>query len=280
MSNMSDKVSNETDVSACEDKVVGTGAGTGVGAEAETGTKTEQQGSKATGAAGAGSDAPQAGASAADATDTNADTSAAADTNAPAASTTEDPTQNGEECAETSSPDLGAQLAEMQDKYLRLQAEWDNFRKRTATEREQERLRANERLVSNLLQVVDDMERAIAGFAGKEDDPMLAGIKAVYSKFVDVLTREGLQAIDPQRGDAFDIHNHQAVSKVEDASMPNDSIVEVYQKGYIMGEKNLRPAMVVVSSGGPKREDQSEALLVLLQNKTQRETREALDKNL
>lgn len=254
MSNMSDKVSNETDVSACEDNVVGTEVGAGAGVE--TGAKTEQQGSKATGATGEGSDASQAGASAdagaADATDSNA--GAAADTNASAASTTDDPTQNDEECAESSSSDLGAQLAEMQDKYLRLQAEWDNFRKRTATEREQERLRANERLVSNLLQVVDDMERAIAGFAGKDDDPMLTGIKAVYSKFVDVLTREGLQAIDPQRGDAFDIHNHQAVSKVEDASMPNDSIVEVYQKGYIMGEKNLRPAMVVVSSGGPKRE--------------------------
>lgn len=274
MSNMSDKVSNETDVSACEDNVVGTEAGVG----AKTGAKTEQHGSKSTGAAGAGSDASQVSADSAasadcdagaagadathageDATDANADEAAgaSADADAPVASTTEDSTQNGEECAETepSSPDLGAQLAEMQDKYLRLQAEWDNFRKRTATEREQERSRANERLVSNLLQVVDDMERAIAGFTGKEDDPMLAGIKAVYSKFVDVLTREGLQAIDPQRGDAFDIHNHQAVSKVEDASMPNDSIVEVYQKGYIMGEKNLRPAMVVVSSGGPKRED-------------------------
>ncbi len=161
----------------------------------------------------------------------------------------------GGECAEEPEEDLGAQLADMKDRYLRLQAEWDNFRKRTAAEREQERSRANERLVSNLLQVVDDMERAIAGSGAAEDDPMLAGVKAVHSKFVDILSREGLKAIDPAKGDAFDIHNHQAVSKVEDATVPNDSIVEVYQKGYTMGDKNLRPAMVVVSCGGPKRED-------------------------
>ncbi len=241
---MSDKTGNvsdnkETDVSACEDKAVG--------------EKAEQD-SKVAGADDGmtAADAAETGeASSADAVDADAGDAVNSATSSP----TDEPEQQGEECVEKSSSDLGAQLAEMQDKYLRLQAEWDNFRKRTATEREQERSRANERLVSNLLQVVDDMERAIAGFVGKDDDPMLAGIKAVYSKFVDVLTREGLKAIDPQRGDAFDIHNHQAVSKVEDTSMPDDSIVEVYQKGYIMGEKNLRPAMVVVSSGGPKRED-------------------------
>ncbi len=160
----------------------------------------------------------------------------------------------GGEGAEGTQADPEAQLAEMKDKYLRLQAEWDNFRKRTAAEREQESARANERLVSNLLAVVDDMERAINGSGVAEDDPMLAGIKAVHSKFVDILSREGLTAIDPAKGDAFDIHCHQAVQKVEDASVPDESIVEVYQKGYTMGDKNLRPAMVVVSCGGPKRE--------------------------
>ena len=149
---------------------------------------------------------------------------------------------------------LTAQLLDARDKHARLQAEWDNFRKRTAAERAEERSRATERLVTNLLQVVDDMERAIDNAPGGEDDPMLEGIKAIYNKFVDMLGREGLTAIDPQDGDPFDIHLHQAVGKLDDPSVPDETVRQAYQKGYRMGEKLLRPAMVVVTTGGPKRE--------------------------
>ena len=157
-----------------------------------------------------------------------------------------------EEAEDQPELDLAQQLAEAQDRYARLQAEWDNYRKRTASERAQERQRATERLVTNLLPVVDDMERAIAS-GDSTDDPMLAGVKAVYDKLVDVLGREGLQAVDPQPGDEFDINMHQAVSSVEDTSMFDESIQQVYQKGYTMGDKILRSAMVVVSTGGPAR---------------------------
>lgn len=153
---------------------------------------------------------------------------------------------------------LAAELAETKDKYVRLQAEWDNYRKRTAAERAAERSRATERLVENLLQVVDDMERAIENSPAEEGDPMLEGIKAVYAKFTDILAREGLTAIAPEGGEAFDIHVHQAVSTVEDASVPEESIAQVYQKGYRMGDKLLRPAMVVTTTGGPRREKQDE----------------------
>ncbi len=146
------------------------------------------------------------------------------------------------------------QIAQWQDRYLRLQAEWDNYRKRTAQEREQEKMRATEKLINNLLQVVDDMERAIDTATGSEDDPMLCGIKAVHNKLCSVLGREGLEAIDPKVGDAFDINLHQAVSTVEDSEMPQESINQIYQKGYILGGKILRPAMVVVTTGGPSRE--------------------------
>lgn len=155
--------------------------------------------------------------------------------------------------------DVASELSEMRDKYLRLQAEWDNYRKRTAAEREQERHRATEKLVSNLLQVVDDLERAIDNAPGGDDDPMIAGVRAVYSKLCDVLSREGLEAVDPQPGDAFDIQVHQAVSTVDDKDQPDESISQVYQKGYTMGGKILRPAMVVVTKGGPVREPEPDS---------------------
>ncbi|MGI6216141.1 MAG: nucleotide exchange factor GrpE [Coriobacteriales bacterium] len=148
---------------------------------------------------------------------------------------------------------LEKELADVKDKYIRLQAEWDNYRKRTASERAQERSRANERLVTNLLQVLDDMERAIDNSGVPDDDPMLTGIKAVYSKFSGILQQEGLKVVNPEKGDPFDIQLHQAVSSVEDPSVPDDSVLQVYQKGYTMGDKILRTAMVVVSTGGPKR---------------------------
>lgn len=166
--------------------------------------------------------------------------------------------EEGEEANGETGPsveELEVQLADIKDKYIRLQAEWDNYRKRMTRDREVERSRANERLVTSLLPILDDLERAIAAAPGSnEDDPMLAGVKAVYSKFVDTLVREGVEVVDPAEGDAFDANVHQAVSQVQDASIPNESIVTVYQKGYSMGGKNLRPAMVVVSTGGPKRQ--------------------------
>ncbi len=156
--------------------------------------------------------------------------------------------------------DVSSELAEMCDRYARLQAEWDNYRKRTAAEREQERSRATEKLVTNLLQVVDDLERAIDNAPGGDDDPMVVGVKAVYNKLCDLLSREGLEVVDPMPGDAFDIQLHQAVSTVDDMEQPDESIEQVYQKGYTMGGKILRPAMVSVTKGGPARpkEDASE----------------------
>lgn len=153
---------------------------------------------------------------------------------------------------------LAAELAETKDRYVRLQAEWDNYRKRTAAERAQERSRATERLVENLLPVVDDMERAIENSPAAEGDPMLEGVKAVYAKLADTLAREGLEAIAPEVGEAFDIHVHQAVSTVENPDVPEESIGQVYQKGYRMGDRLLRPAMVVTTTGGPRREAAAE----------------------
>ena len=83
--------------------------------------------------------------------------------------------------------------------------------------------------------------------------PLLDGVSAVHTKMVDVLKKDGVEVIDPQ-GEAFDALEAQAVATVDDANVPDETVAEVYQKGYKMGSKVLRPAMVTVTSGGPKRE--------------------------
>lgn len=150
-----------------------------------------------------------------------------------------------------------AEAAEWQDKFIRLHAEWDTYRRRTAEQREVEKARATEKLVTSLLPVIDDFERTI-DYADKNGETgLLDGVKAVRAKLVDVLVKDGVEAIDPQ-GEAFDALEAQAVATVDDASVPDETVSEVYQKGYKMGTKVLRPAMVTVTTGGPKREAKPE----------------------
>lgn len=145
-----------------------------------------------------------------------------------------------------------AEAKDWQDKYLRLHAEWDTYRRRTAEQREQERLRAGEKLVEKLLPVIDDFERTIDYAEKNGEAGLIDGVKAVHSKFVNVLETGGVQVINPA-GQAFDALECQAVATVDDASVPDETVHEVYQKGYKMGTKVLRAAMVTVATGGPKR---------------------------
>lgn len=145
-----------------------------------------------------------------------------------------------------------AEAKDWQDKYLRLHAEWDTYRRRTAEQREQERLRAGEKLVEKLLPVIDDFERTIDYAEKNGEAGLIDGVKAVHSKFVNVLETGGVQVINPA-GQAFDALECQAVATVDDASVPDETVHEVYQKGYKMGTKVLRAAMVAVTTGGPKR---------------------------
>ena len=129
------------------------------------------------------------------------------------------------------------EAADATDRMLRLQADWENFRRRTAAERLAERERAAEGLVTNLLPVIDDIERAIEHAGATEDDVQL---------------KQFVEPIDPA-GEAFDPLAHQAVGRVEDAEAFDETVAQVYQKGYRMGDKVIRTAMVTVTYGGPKR---------------------------
>ena len=144
-----------------------------------------------------------------------------------------------------------AEAAELRDKLMRLQAEWDNFRKRTAAERTAERSRATAHLIEKLLPVLDDMDRAIEHADSATESALLEGVAAINVKLNEILKREGCTVINPQ-GQPFDAMIHQAVGRVEDPSLPNETVTDVYQRGYEIGDRVLRPAMVVVSVGGPE----------------------------
>lgn len=154
-----------------------------------------------------------------------------------------------------------AEVAEWKDKYLRLHAEWDTYRRRTKEQREEEKARAAEKLVVSLLPVLDDLERTISyaenNSGADAAGGLLDGVKAVLAKFVDTLQKDGVEVLDPA-GEAFDALEAQAVGTVDDPSQPDETVNEVYQKGYRMGAKVLRPAMVTVTTGGPKREKAEE----------------------
>ena len=142
------------------------------------------------------------------------------------------------------------------DRMLRPQADWENYRRRTAAERLAEKERAAEKLVTNLLPVIDDIERAIEHAGAAEGDAQFQqfvdGVSAVHAKVLAVLAKEGVEPIDPA-GEPFDPLAHQAVGRVEDAEAFDETVAQVYQKGYKMGDKVIRTAMVTVTYGGPKR---------------------------
>lgn len=165
--------------------------------------------------------------------------------------------------ADEPEPDEGAELeaakkeaAELKDRYARLQAEWDNFRKRTASERESERARAAESLVTDLLPALDDIERAINHARESGDGSSLVeGVEAIQSKFLQILAKHKVEQVEAL-GSAFDAMKHQAVGTAEDASVPEETVLQVYQQGYKMGDRVIRPAMVVTSTGGPARDSE------------------------
>ena len=105
--------------------------------------------------------------------------------------------------------------------------------------------------------MLDDFERTIAYGKTNGEAGILGGVEAVQAKLMGVLTKAGVEVIDPA-GQPFDAIEAQAVAMVDDASVPDETVAQVYQKGFKMGGHVLRPAMVTVATGGPKRETADE----------------------
>ena len=150
------------------------------------------------------------------------------------------------------------EASDWQDRYLRLHAEWDTYRRRITEQRAEEKARATEKLVENLLPVLDDFERSIAYATENGESGLLEGVKAVQSKLVGVLEKSGVEVIDPA-GEPFDALEAQAVATVPDDAEFDETVRDVYQKGYKMGKKVIRAAMVTITTGGPKRPKDEEA---------------------
>ena len=149
------------------------------------------------------------------------------------------------------------EAAEWQGKYLRLHAEWDTYRRRMKEQREEESRRATEKLVEDIIPVLDDFERSINYANENGEEGLLGGVTAVYAKLNEVLVKEGVEIIDPV-GQPYEALEAQAVATVDNPNVPDETVEQVYQKGYRMGNKVIRPAMVTVAVGGPKRETDEE----------------------
>jgi molecular chaperone GrpE len=150
------------------------------------------------------------------------------------------------------SPDkeaLAKELRELKDQYLRSRADFENFRRRNEREKSDYFRHALSGVMRELLPVVDNFERALAsGAEGGED--FRKGIELIARQFVDVLQKQGLRAVE-ESGVAFDPTIHEAITSEEKPDVPANTVVEVFQKGYFLNDRLVRPALVKVSTGGP-----------------------------
>jgi molecular chaperone GrpE len=134
---------------------------------------------------------------------------------------------------------------EHDESYLRLAADFDNYRKRVAREQAALTQRANERLLNELLPVLDDLERALEAAASHEEAKLEEGVKLVHRSFLALLERHGLSEIETNG--AFDPHVHEALLAQPADDAEEGSVLQVLQKGYRLGDRVLRPARVIVA---------------------------------
>lgn len=139
------------------------------------------------------------------------------------------------------------EIEELNERIKRISAEFENFRRRKEAEASETRKYASERIILELLPIMDNFERALStSKTSRNFDSLLEGIQMIYRQMRDILEKEGLQAIDCE-GQLFDPALHQAVMMVESDEHPDESIVEELIKGYRLKDKVIRPCMVKVS---------------------------------
>lgn len=146
---------------------------------------------------------------------------------------------------------LVAEKTDLRNTLVRLQADFDNYRKRIERERHQERHRGAETLVEHLLPVLDAFDRAISAHPDAAHDEYRTGFQLIRKQLFDVLAKQGLQKIEAD-GQRFDPHMHHAIERVETVDEPDGAVLEELQAGYVFHGKVLRPAMVrvAVNPGG------------------------------
>lgn len=177
------------------------------------------------------------------------DTSAAEQSTDTAAEQPAEPTADASTSSATETAALKAALADANDRNLRLMAEFDNYRRRTAKEQLELIETANGKLLEKLSEVQDNFERAFASENKAQDlEAFEKGMQMIYNQFAKILTDAGLEQIDPT-GAEFDPNMHEALMQQPSETVPEGHVVTVFQKGYKLKNKILKTAKVIVSSG-------------------------------
>lgn len=143
---------------------------------------------------------------------------------------------------------LQDELKQEKDKFLRLFAEFENYKRRTSKERIELFSTASEGLMKTLLPILDDFERALSHIEDdKEAEELRKGVVLIYQKLVSTLEKEGLKPLEVEKGEAFDADKHEAITQIP---APSDDlkgkIIDVVEKGYVLGEKVIRFPKVVI----------------------------------
>lgn len=158
---------------------------------------------------------------------------------------------SGAEALERELAALAEEKAKLEDRLVRLQADFDNHRKRTLREKQEALSYGHENVVKDLLAVVDNLERAIehaSASSGADFEGMLQGVELVRRELLGVLAKHGVDSIEAE-GEVFDPNIHEALAQVEDEKVPAGRVARVLQRGYRLRDRLLRPARVLVSKG-------------------------------
>ncbi len=142
--------------------------------------------------------------------------------------------------------ELEKELAAAKEAHIRTLAEYDNYRKRTAKEKEATWLEAKASCMSELLPILDNFDRAL-GVTDSDFESYKKGVEMIYQGFTDTLKKLGVEAFG-EEGDAFDPNFHSAVMHIDDDTLGENVLAQVFSKGYKIGDKVLRPAMVKVAN--------------------------------
>lgn len=140
-----------------------------------------------------------------------------------------------------------AEVSANWDKFVRERADLENYRKRTQREKEELIRYGNESMIMEFLPAVDNMERALDHLDPESADPVVVGIRMTLDMMSAALRKFGVTPVPAEKGGAFDSALHQAMGQVE-SDLPANSIAEVFQKGYMLNERLLRPAMVMIAA--------------------------------
>jgi len=176
----------------------------------------------------------------------------------PAVSSGSEPAAPASAAAADLAEKLAREAAELKDRLLRTLAEMENLRRRTEREVADTRSYAVASLARDILQVADNMARALQAPTAELRQIADAGVKALLDgvtlterELIKVLEKHGVRKFEPQ-GEKFDPNLHQAMYEVADPSLPAGTVAQVVQAGYLIGERVLRPALVAVAKAGPK----------------------------